>query len=164
MSQIAAPSSSAATSTPRAQKGATNTAGRKLQQDSHDLGSNHSNIEITFPCLVALTMKTSELAWVAWDAFRKHSTAKATDTPITDIESWPRDLQSDTQLSTRTIQTDAPTKHMDSQLAHLIESPPSGRSNNSTNESGKRLHYLTRISKNTAESLFNSNGWSFVTL
>ncbi|KAG0423073.1 hypothetical protein HPB47_001126 [Ixodes persulcatus] len=91
----------------------------------YDLGSDHSIIEITLPHLTALSTRTREFAFVDWDAFREYRTEKAADTSITDIESWPRDFQSDTQLATRTIKTDDPTERMDSRLARLIEAKTS---------------------------------------
>ncbi|XP_049523946.1 uncharacterized protein LOC125945731 [Dermacentor silvarum] len=98
-----------------------NVVNAQWRNTEYDLGSDHSIIEITLPHLTAVSTRTREFTWVDWDAFRKHRTAETTDTPITDIESWSRDLLSDTQLATRTIKTDAPTERMDSRLAHLIE-------------------------------------------
>ncbi|KAG0418672.1 hypothetical protein HPB47_004666 [Ixodes persulcatus] len=102
-----------------------NVVNAQWRNSQYDLGSDHSIIEITLPNLTALSTRTREFAFVDWDAFRKHRTEKAADTSITDIESWSRGLQSDTQLVTRTIKTDAPTERMDSRLVHLIEAKTS---------------------------------------
>ncbi|KAG0413582.1 hypothetical protein HPB47_009274 [Ixodes persulcatus] len=98
-----------------------NVVNAQWRNTQYDLGSDHSIIKITLPHLTALSTRTRVFAFVDWDAFRKHRTEKAVDTSITNIESWSRDLQSDTQLDTRTIKTDAPTERMDSRLAHVIE-------------------------------------------
>ncbi|KAG0435541.1 hypothetical protein HPB47_018423 [Ixodes persulcatus] len=102
-----------------------NVVNAQWRNTQYDLGSDHLIIEITLPHLTALSRITREFAFVDWDAFRKHRTEKAADTSITDIESWSRDLQSDTQLATRTIKTDVPTERIDSRLAHLIEAKTS---------------------------------------
>ncbi|KAG0413463.1 hypothetical protein HPB47_009385 [Ixodes persulcatus] len=102
-----------------------NVVNSQWRNTQYDLGSDHSIIKITLPHLTTLSTRTKEFAFVDWDAFRKHRTEKAADSSITDIESWSRDLQSDTQLATRTIKTDAPTERMDSRLAYLIEAKTS---------------------------------------
>ncbi|KAG0432491.1 hypothetical protein HPB47_020799 [Ixodes persulcatus] len=131
-----------------------NVVNAQWRNTQYDLGSDHSIIEITLPHLTALSTRTREFAFVDWDAFRKHRTEKAADTSITDIESWSRDLQSDTQLATRTIKTDAPTERMDSRLAHLIEAKTSILSRWKGQRLNKRLRKkILRQTANTSRLL-----------